>query len=352
MPSDITRASHMMTATGSKTHRIPAFDFTKGALVLFMVLYHWLNYFISTEGEFYRYLRFLTPSFIFITGFLISNVYPSKYHIGDPHLTKRLVQRGLKILGLFIVLNTTIGLIFSGSYTGKVLFDHSSISNIIAIYVTGNIVIAGNGKAAAFHILVPISYLLLLSAGLLIVSRFYKYIFHVVCTFFLLCIFLLHLNGLESANLELLTIGLLGVIFGYVPLEKINDFVRHPYTVVFAYLCYAGAITLWDVVYPLQVVGVCLTLMLIYLLGANNDEPSLMRNYIILLGRYSLFGYIAQIAVLQLLYRSLRHINLEDGALGIPLLGGFALTVITVEALDRARAKSTTVDSLYKAVFA
>src|SRR5881409_2124172 len=207
--SDITRASHVMIPTDSKTHRIAALDFTKKALVLFMVLYHWLNYFMSTEGDFYRYLRFLTPSFIFITGFLISNVYPSKYQIGDPRLTKRLLQRGLKILGLFVVLNTMIGLIFSGSYTGRVLFDHSSISNIIAIYVTGNIVIAGNGKAAAFHILVPISYLLLLSAGLLIVSRFYKYIFHVVCTFFLLCILLLHLNGLESANLELLTIGLL-----------------------------------------------------------------------------------------------------------------------------------------------
>src|SRR5207302_5956026 len=66
MPSDITRSSHMMVATASKTHRLPALDFTKGALVLFMVLYHWLNYFVSTEGDFYRYLRFLTPSFIFI----------------------------------------------------------------------------------------------------------------------------------------------------------------------------------------------------------------------------------------------------------------------------------------------
>src|SRR5207244_6028962 len=221
----------------------------------------------------------------------------------------------------------TVIFLVTASYTSNRLFYHSFVRHIIAIYVTGNIVIAGNGKAAAFHILVPISYLLLLSAWLLIVSRFYKYIVHVVCTFFLLCILLLHLNGLESANLELLTIGLLGVIFGYVPIEKINEFVRHPYTVVSAYLCYAGAITIWDVVYPLQVVGVCLTLMLIYLLGANNDEPSLMRNHIILLGRYSLFGYIAQIAVLQLLYRSLSHIDLEDGALGIPLFGGFAITV-------------------------
>src|SRR5437867_3714402 len=41
MPSDITRSSPMMMATTSKTHRIPALDFTKGTLVLIMVLYHW-----------------------------------------------------------------------------------------------------------------------------------------------------------------------------------------------------------------------------------------------------------------------------------------------------------------------
>src|SRR5579872_443944 len=78
------------------TNRVPALDFTKGALVLIMVLYHWLNYFVGPQGDIYKYLRFLTPSFIFITGFLISNVYLSKYGIADPRIPRRLVQRGLK----------------------------------------------------------------------------------------------------------------------------------------------------------------------------------------------------------------------------------------------------------------
>ena len=52
-------------------------------LVLFMVLYHWLNYFVTPFGDMYKYLRFLTPSFIFITGFLISNVYLERYDIAD-----------------------------------------------------------------------------------------------------------------------------------------------------------------------------------------------------------------------------------------------------------------------------
>src|SRR6267154_2261480 len=86
-----------MAETANKTNRNPALDFTKGALVLIMVLYHWINYFYGPHDN--RYLRFLTPSFICITGFLISNIYLSKYDISDPRLPKRLFQRGAKILG-------------------------------------------------------------------------------------------------------------------------------------------------------------------------------------------------------------------------------------------------------------
>lgn len=338
-----------MTMADSKAQRNPALDFTKGALVLFMVLYHWLNYFTSTTPDSYRYIRFVTPSFIFIAGFLISNIYLSKYEISDPRLPKRLFQRGLKILGVFVALNLVITFLFSKSYAGRILFTSS---NLGAIYVTGNTVIAGSGKAAAFYVLVPISYLLMLSAGLLILGRFFKYIFHTVFVLFLGGILILDLAGLESANLELLTIGLLGVLFGYIPIEKINRFVRYSYMIVGAYLCYLIAIKIWNVIYPLQIVGVCLSVMLIYLVGAKEGEPGRVRNHVNLLGKYSLFGYIAQIAILQVLYRSLRYVNLGTGALVLSFFAAFALTMISVEVVDRLRARSTVVDRLHKAVFA
>ena len=93
------------TASSPKAQRISALDFTKGALVLLMVLYHWINYFIGPQWEYYQYLRFLTPSFIFITGFMISNIYLSKYDAADPRLPKRLFTRGLKLMAIFLVLN-------------------------------------------------------------------------------------------------------------------------------------------------------------------------------------------------------------------------------------------------------
>src|SRR5215471_992008 len=92
--------SRMSSATLQRADvpRDTAIDFTKGVLVLFMVLYHWLNYFVGNDGRYYDYLRFLTPSFIFITGFMISQIQLRRYDSSGRSLSKRLFVRGLKLL--------------------------------------------------------------------------------------------------------------------------------------------------------------------------------------------------------------------------------------------------------------
>lgn len=335
-----------MTAAGSKADRIPALDFTKGALVLIMVLYHWINYFCGGQDQ--RYLRFLTPSFIFISGFIVSSVYMSKYGTSDLQLPKRLIERGLKILGVFVVLNVTRNFFVLGRSQEQA----SSNRSLLDIYLLGNGVGGGQAKAVAFSILVPISYLLMLSALLLVVSRFYRYTFHVVCLLFLLGVVVSNYEGVELPNLQLLAIGLLGVIAGYLPIEKVNAFVRHPYLLAAAYLAYLGAISVWNVIYPLQIIGVYLSLMILYLLGQKSGEPGKVRGIIVLLGKYSLLGYISQIAILQLLRLGLNHIDSEVFVLGLSFVLAFALTIISVEVVNRTRAESTTMDRLYRAVFA
>jgi peptidoglycan/LPS O-acetylase OafA/YrhL len=336
-----------------KAQRIPALDFTKGALVLIMVLYHWLNYFVGPQADIYRYLRFLTPSFIFITGFLVSGVYLSKYSVADPRLPRRLIERGLKILGVFIGLNVVRFLLLPPVSQDQLLTEHSSIRSLEDIYVIGTNLGGGQGKAIAFYVLVPIGYLLILSALLLIGARHYRYFCHLGFAFSLMGVFVLNLYGTSSANLQLLTIGLLGVILGYIRIDKINRFVKHPYLVVLAYLAYLGAITVWNVVYPLQIVGVCLSLMIIYLLGDATALEGRARNVVILLGQYSLLGYVAQIAALQLLHQGLRRTDLGGGsALTVSFLAAIMLTILVVAATDRARRRNAAVDRLYKAVFA
>ncbi len=317
-----------------------------------MVLYHWINYFVGPDWEYYRYLRFLTPSFIFVTGFMISNVYLSKYATDDPRLPKRLLIRGLKLLAVFFVLNLARVYIMPALGTGVVPQNLLDARNMFIIFVSGNAPVVG-GKLISFSILVPISYLLMLSGVLMLPFKFYRHTFHAACAFFLISIVVCGFVGVEAPYLELITIGMLGALAGFVPIATTNDFVRHPYMLGLAYLCYTIAITIWNVPFILQMVGVPLSLMVIYLAGLSGREGGKTRNGIVLLGKYSLFGYISQIAILQVLAASLRHTNLGLlWLLIVSFVAAFALTVLSVEVVDRLRSRVASMDRLYKAVFA
>lgn len=333
-----------------KVSRIFAVDFTKGALVLIMVLYHWINYFIGPDWAYYRYLRFVTPSFILVTGFLISNVYLSKYEVTGWRLSRRLLTRGFKLLTLFSGLNMARIVLLPKLANAGVGVERFNLRSIVDAFAAGN-VYSVTGKSVAFYILIPIGYLLIISAGLVLPYRFFRYTFHVACIFFLTCILALGLNGLRSDNLGFVTIGFLGVLVGFVPIKKINNSISHPYMLAIAYGGYLIAITVWNVPFPLQIVGAFLSVGGIYLMGLRGDDRGRVRGHVILLGKYSLLGYIAQIAILQVLSAGLRHINLGQSALGLSFVAAFGLTVAAVEVVDRTRAKSMTFDGIYKAIF-
>jgi hypothetical protein len=333
------------------TQRIAALDFTKGALVLIMVLYHWINYFIGPQWPYYFYLRFLTPSFIFITGFMISHVYLAKYDVADPRLPKRLFMRGLKLMAIFLVLNVARVFIVPLLHTGALVENPLDVRSLFIVFVSGNLSVV-SGKLVSFSILVPISYLLMFSGALMFPYRFYRYTFHVVCVSLLSSILILGLIGAQSQNLEFVTIGMLGVLTGFTPIATINDLVRHPYKLAIVYGCYTIAITIWNVPFLLLIVGVYLSLMAIYLVGARGSEPGTIRSEVILLGKYSLFGYISQMVILQILSAGSHFVHLGVTVLGISFFAAFALTIVSVELVDRARARTASMDRLYKAVFA
>lgn len=339
-----------MTTTASNSGRIVALDYTKGMLVLIMVLYHWINYFWIVQDN--RYLRFLTPSFIFITGFIISNVYLSKYGLSDPKLFKRLVERGLKILAVFVCVNVARSLVLSGSALWRDSSARPSVSSLIELFIVGTGAGGGQTKLLAFFILVPISYLLILAAIILGLSRYYRHAVWAIGALSVIGVLSLDYFGSLSPNLELLSMGLLGMIAGSIPIEKVNAFVRHPYWLAVGYLLYLAAITAWNVIYPLQIIGVCLSLMIIYLLGQPRGEPGRITNVILLLGKYSLFGYIAQIAILQVLRRALNNVDSETFVLVLSFILGFGLTILAVQVVDRLRVMFSTVDKIYKAIFA
>ncbi len=332
-------------AAAARADRIQALDFTKGMLVLIMVLYHWLNYFVGPDGYFYRYLRFLTPSFIFITGFFISHVYLRKYDLRASRLPVRLLSRGMKLLGVFVVLNVAASLISFGSVAAAgMLFTTSSL---LSVYATGN-----TAHVAAFSILVPISYLLLLSAALVIAARFYTQVFHAASISVFICALALAFAGVNNAYVELLSIGLIGVSCGSVPPKVLHASLDQPALLLLAYSVYLCLITLWREEFALQIVGVGLSLALLYVLGQRANGRSRASGIVVLLGKYSLLGYIAQIFVLQALRRGLPHVTSGIPLLGLSFAAGLVLTVISVYAVDRIRLKAPVFNRLYAAVFA
>jgi hypothetical protein len=215
-------------------------------------------------------------------------------------------------------------------------------------------VIPGHGKAAAFYILLPISYLLLFSAGLLVLSRYYRHIFHLTAILLGACTLIVRASGTEIANLELLSIGFLGVLAGQAPIDRISGAIsRLGGVLILTYVCYTATITFVPVGYTLQVISVVLNLMLLYLIGMNRQKGGgVLHEPIVLLGKYSLFGYIAQIGILQVLYRISVHVGTGTGIYGLALLGTIVLTALSVVMLDHARESGRRVDKVYRAVFA
>lgn len=331
--------------------RDTAIDFTKGALVLFMVIYHWLNYFLGTHGRYYDYLRFLTPSFIFITGFMISQIQLRRYEGSGRSLSKRLFVRGLKLLVLFIVLNVLVYAALSRVPVAPSLWWKSVLSLGLAAFVTGGSRVPDGQKSVIFGILVAIAYLLIVSAAVVSTKKV-KYAFYCTLSLLVASVICIRFWNLESFYLDLLMVGILGVVLGFAGRKQLAVVISHPYILSVLYCLFLTAITIWGVPLPLEVASVILTTALLYTVGSRVATGGTVWRRVILLGKYSLLGYIAQIAILQGLRRISWFSHHGVGGLVASLLLGALLTVAIVEAVDIVSRRSKIANHLYRLVFA
>ena len=341
-----TQPNEMLGAEQQRTERNPALDALKGLLVLSMVLYHWWNYFVSREGEIYKYIRFITPSFVFITGFLLTNVYLAKYRIGDRRLHARLFVRGLKLLVLFTLLNLAANLVLQRNYNGAEL----GLSHFLA--VAPAVYLSGGSRGAVFEVLVPISYLLIFSSVLFWCCKMHRHFLLAFWFVFFGGLFLLRWHNIAFANVDLFSMGVLGMAFGRLSMETIDHAVRPAIGWFGAYVIYLVALNMFDVIYVLQAAGLVLNLVLLYMAAKGLGETGLIARKVILLGQYSLLAYIAQIAILQALVRVMRPLESGTSVYALSLAGALVLTLVAVEATHRGRRRSPAFDRLYRFVFA
>jgi len=338
-----------IAATGSpeketRGSRVVALDLTKGMLVVCMVIYHSLNY--STQRQLgFKYLAFLPPSFILITGFLLSSIYLARYTLNDWGLHGRLIARGLKLLLLFTVLNVLVQKFVGHALRGQVPGLAYFWGHWFDTYVSGN------GRIAVFEVLLPIAYLLLLAPVLLVINRVHWIVLPVLTVAVMATLVILEYQGIAWFNPQLLSAGLAGMLLGRVPLQRLNrlgDF-RIVALVIYG-ACFACAYTLGEN-YLLQFLGAVLALALFYGISVKLSPGTWIAKRVQMLGRYSLIAYVGQIMILQTVSRWIGHPEPDSVLLLIMFASALIFTSVLVEGTDWLRPRVNAADVAYKVVF-
>lgn len=333
------------TSAGKSAERDTALDFTKGALVLVMVVYHWGNFYMRTAPHFFDLLRFLTPSFIFITGWLLGSLHLARKGRDNPQSHRRLAWRGGKLVLLFTVLNLAIhALALSrnrGGATGLQVF----LGEFLQVYGSGNT------GVSSFRILLPIGYLLVLAGTLLPLIPLSRGLIGAGLAGMVVALQMAELAGLVSTNLMLLSFGCLGFGLGFIATDRVSRLLRFWPGLLAVYLAYLALMLAYGPYYGVQLVGVILNLLVLYTVGMRLSLASGALRAIDLLSRYSLFAYIVQIAILQSLISVANYGPELPGAEWGVLTGTAVLMIAAVYLVEFLRRRSNLSDVLYRTVF-
>jgi peptidoglycan/LPS O-acetylase OafA/YrhL len=328
--------------------RVDEIDFVRGLCVVGMVVHHSLDYF-GGDLILAKNIRFISGAFVFLSGFLMSQVSFRKAEASGEYInsSRRMIFRGLRLLAVFTLVNllvTVLGYSVKGGGEGGLA---GVLSRLWAVYIEGSY------TAAVFALLVPIAYIVILSGILLLILK--KKIRWVVPLGILAAAVcsVLAFSQDRAFNARYLAIGLLGVSLGLIPPASLER-LKKAWPIVA--LLYAGnliAVYLLPLSYPLYCANIILTLALFYTIGLMLplQAPGLQRT-VNLLGRYSLFGYFAQIALLQIFARLVAQRALPVSG---SLLAFCVVTLATMGAvllLDFLLPRSKILTRLYKLAFA
>jgi uncharacterized membrane protein YidH (DUF202 family) len=340
-----------MTAVASPTAdspRVLAFDAVKGVLVMLMIGYHALSIASTGGEEVFRFIRFISGSFIFITGFIVSAFMLPRFLQGQAALSRRLYLRGIKIIALFTALNVAIAATGLGNLGKRHLGVADYIFNAATIYLSGD------SRTTSFAILLPIGYLLVLAPAVLAV--FARASVAAPLALLALSLTLAAIPGVPDHSLviEFMLLGLTGMALG-APTLSTRLLVFSPPGPWAIALCLAVALWLAGTFggqAVLYTIGIAAIVKLLLDGARLLSQASVVVRVTVLLGQYSLFAYIAQIASIQLLFRaSSAHrwpVGPETLMLGI---GAAAMTIGLCVALHKWRLSSRVVDASYRAVF-
>jgi hypothetical protein len=340
-----------LSIDSSEVSRDSGLDFVKGVLVIAMIAYHAANFFIldatSKSLVVEIILDFVSGSWVFLSGLLVSSSYRKKF-TGDPWVVSlRLWGRAAKVLTLFLVLNAVI-------YWYD-LVPHPSA--VLSLETIGKILWHGGGDLSSFEVLVGIGYMLLL-APVLLWARTWGPL--VVGTLVSACVLAVMNGGRLPPNAWLVVCGLGGTLCGYLFtsgwLHTIRETVggqTGSFTVALLGTAAYYALDLFfgytraDIhVYLFGITSIFFVLYFCY----TWVEPNGVLDHILRrLGRYSLICYIGQMGLLWGLY-SWGRPYLPASYWFIVTIAA-AIMVVCVNAIDYIFSRSKPLKGLYNAIF-
>ncbi|MCI0599282.1 MAG: hypothetical protein L0Y60_07135 [Beijerinckiaceae bacterium] len=281
-----------------------ALDIVKGALVVFMVVYHAMNIFSTAGSDEFAYMRFVSGSFILMSGYIVARFYEARFKADWRGTSRRLVVRGLKLVMLFTLLNLLINLTGIGNPSKGQLGIHHYMSTLFEIYV------AGEPGYASFQILLPIAYLLVAAPALLMLGRLGKRLFVVSFAMAIAT----SLFGIESANLGFAVLGAIGLSGGMLTNAMQTTLaMRGIWRIGGSLLASVILMKYLSTNLAAYALGTIVILKLLYDLSKAVGPGNSLARASLLLGQYSLVCYIAQIVFMQALSWGLSRPRWELG---------------------------------------
>lgn len=330
------------TINSKKFKRVDAIDFTKGVLVILMVVYHSLNY----HGIFpYRYIPFVAPGFVMITGFIVTQLYFPKYGKNIGQLRKRLFERSIKLLLIFTILNLISRTLWPTHNLG-ILFDiERFFRDWKSIYFVGSI------RGIAFDVLLPISYVLIICALVPRIVSIEKYfIIFFAISFFTVSIILGSYSNSTYIG-SMVSVGVIGTAVGLINLQNYHQYLKLWRVILFFIFLYCACEFLLGEKY-VQVPLTMGALIIFYSIGLNVNPKFYINQKILLVGQYSLLSYIAQIAYLKIIFSFFVKTNIKYQNLILTIFIITFLTYLTILITHIFRKQNLKFNNLYKKIFA
>ena len=325
-------------------------DYVKVSCVLIMLLYHVMSMAARHyEVEpFLLRLKFIHASFLFISGWLVGSYYATKVSDGQPITVYwRFVTRGLKLCGLFVIINIVM-------YTSNIGYSFSKLGGISSIREALKILFLRlSGSLMAGEILWEIGLFLILIAPIIALQRIW--LFYLIAG-------VLWIAGLWGVIPFIMSIGTLGIIAGWHLRNKEygkalkNKFVIVTFIFIWLlYLIYVPPMTKIVRMIPLSAVvfwvAEIVLWFVIFIILFQSKLLSFLDKYFIFWGHYTLMAYCSQLVIARLITTVFSPENFFLYFCVALVLNILAMHLVLCS-IDLIRRKNRIINNGYELVFA